>query len=82
MRRKFQTTVRPNGKTPVVTQLGWVSDDRIEADMQQEREHFARLAMRNDLTSQIQSIEEATDTLTIIHESGKVIVVHWVADLP
>lgn len=82
MRKKVQTRGKVNGNVKV-TQLGWVAEDRLEADVQQEREHFARLALRDDLREPIRAIENTDDLLVVFYETGgEYLMIQWLADQP
>jgi hypothetical protein len=78
MRKKFQTSVRPDGSTNVV-QLGYVAEDRLDADKSQERHFAAKLAMKPAIADTILEIVETDETLVRVYQSGTVRVTHWVA---
>lgn len=79
MRQKVQTRGQVNGTTKV-TQLGWVSEDKLEADVQQEREHFGRLALRDDLREPIRAIENTDDLLVVFYVTGgEYLMIQWLA---
>ena len=80
MRRKVQTRGKVNGEVKV-TQLGWVAEDKLEADVQQEKEHFTRLALRDDLKDQIRNVETTEALLVVFYETeGEYLMIQWVLD--
>lgn len=79
-RKKVQTRGKVNG-TVKVTQLGWVAEDGVEADIQQEKEHFTRLALRADLKEPIRTVETTDDLLVVFYEAGgEYLMIQWLAD--
>jgi hypothetical protein len=80
MRKKIQTRGEVNGST-TVTQLGWVAEDRLEADVQQEKEHFSRLAMRDDLLVPIKAVEATDELLVVFYATGaSYLMIQWVTE--
>ena len=77
MRKKFQTTVQASGSSDVM-QLGWIAEDRLDDDMDHEKERFSALARRPETARQIQTVERTENTVVAVFECGTVKVVHWV----
>lgn len=79
-RKKVQTRGAVNG-TVKVTQLGWCAEDKLEADVQQEKEHFTRLALRADLRKPIRTVETTDDLLVVFYEAaGEYLMIQWLRD--
>lgn len=80
MRRKQQTKGYIDGKTKV-SQLGWVSEDRLEADVQQERQHFGELARRDGMAHPIKAVESTDELLVVFYEeAGMYLMIQWIKE--
>jgi len=78
--KKIQTTVQANGDTSV-TELGWVSTENLDRDMDRERQRFSAIARTGrSIYKDIQTVETTTTSVVVIYESGTVRVINYVPE--
>lgn len=84
MYKKIQTTVKTSGESTSL-ELGWVSGENLERDVEDERERFARVGRAAVLwpgtgAAAIQAVEVAGLTVAAVYENGILRVVNYVPE--
>lgn len=80
MRKKVQTRGQANGSGSI-TQLGWVAEERLEADIEQERHHFSRIAARDGLKNPIKDVTTNDALLVVVYENdGQFLLIQWLTE--
>lgn len=82
--KKTQTTIKPDGRSLRPLELGWVASTRLDADMEDERQRFSRLALmatqKDRPDRAIQTVEVTSQAVVVIYESGEVRIVHYIPE--
>lgn len=82
--KKIQTTIKPSGRPGRALELGWVDSTRLDADIEDERQRWARLALaaerQNRPDRSIQTVEIANQTVVVVYESGEVRIINYVPE--